>query len=326
MTGRLAALAGAAFLVAGALPARGIADGLPVLGVDVGSRGVAARVAPVRYVTLPSGRNTIVARTGTAGGRVLRHNEIQGTFTIPAVAYDGSADGLSADGRTLVLIEPRVAFPRERTTLAVVDARRLRVVHRITLRGDFSFDAISPQGRTLFLIQYISPQDPTRYHVRAYDLVSDTLRPRLVVDPREHEDTMRGSPLTRATGPGGRWAYTLYDGAGGTPFVHALDTRTRQARCVDLPMLAGLRNLWQVSLSAHGSSVTVAAPGRTLAFIDTSDFSVATPRSTSNRLLLAGETAAAAALACLVAAAAWFGHRRLRRRQGPVTSDARPVA
>src|SRR5689334_24409599 len=124
MTGRLAALAGAAFLVAGALPARGIADGLPVLGVDVGSRGVAARVAPVRYVTLPSGRNTIVARTGTAGGRVLRHNEIQGTFTIPAVAYDGSADGLSADGRTLVLIEPRVAFPRERTTLAVVDARR----------------------------------------------------------------------------------------------------------------------------------------------------------------------------------------------------------
>jgi hypothetical protein len=326
MTGRLAALAGATFLVAGALPATAIADGLPVLGIDVGSKGVTARLAPVRYVTLPSGRDTIVARTGTAGGRVLRYNEIRGTFTIPAVAYDGSADGLSADGRTLVLIEPRVAFPRERTTLAVVDARRLRVVRRITLPGDFSFDAISPHARTLFLIQYISPQDPTRYHVRAYDLSTGTLSPKLVVDPREHEDAMRGSPLTRAASPGGRFAFTLYDGAGRTPFVHALDTRTRQARCIDLPMLAGLRNLWQVRLSVGGSKVTVAAPGRTLAFIDRSDFGVATPGPTSNTVLLAAEVAGAGAIAALLAVAAWFGLRRLRRRPGAGATDPRPVA
>src|SRR5213080_359298 len=108
MTGRLAALVATAFLAACALPAAGVADGLPVLGIDVGSKGVAAPGAPIRYVTLPSGSNTIVARTGTASGRVLRYDEIRGTFTIPAVAYDGSADGLSADGRTLVLIEPRV--------------------------------------------------------------------------------------------------------------------------------------------------------------------------------------------------------------------------
>ena len=45
---------------------------------------------------------------------------------------------------------------------------------------------------------------------------------------------MRGQPLTRATSPDGRWAYTLYDGAGKEPFIHALDTSTRSARCIDL--------------------------------------------------------------------------------------------
>ena len=34
-------------------------------------------------------------------------------------------------------------------------------------------------------------------------------------------EKMGGSPLTRATSLDGRWAYTLYDGAGRTPFVHA---------------------------------------------------------------------------------------------------------
>ena len=47
MTGRLAALVATAFLAAGALPAAGVADGLPVLGIDVGSEGAAAVVLAV---------------------------------------------------------------------------------------------------------------------------------------------------------------------------------------------------------------------------------------------------------------------------------------
>ena len=60
---------------------------------------------------------------------------------------------------------------------------------------------------------------------------------------------MRGSPITRATSSDGRWAYTLYDGAGGTPFLHALDTSKRQARCIDLPMLAGGQDLGQLRIT-----------------------------------------------------------------------------
>jgi hypothetical protein len=46
------------------VPAAAMADGLPVLGVDVGSEGVAPRTSPIRYVTLHAGRGTVVARTG----------------------------------------------------------------------------------------------------------------------------------------------------------------------------------------------------------------------------------------------------------------------
>src|SRR5207237_1594407 len=100
--------------------------------------------------------------------------------------------------RTLVLIEPRTAFPRTQTRFAIVDTRRLLLRGYVTLRGDFSFDAVSPNGRTMFLIQYVAPRDPTRYAVRAYDLRARRLLPEPVVDPNERDEAMHGSPLSRA--------------------------------------------------------------------------------------------------------------------------------
>jgi hypothetical protein len=163
---------------------------------------------------------------------------LPGTFAIPAVAYDGSASGLSGDGHTLVLIEPRASFPRAETRLAVLDTRPLRWRTTITLHGDFSFDAVSRGGSSLYLIQYTSALDPTKYNVRVYDLDSIRLVKAPIVDPHERGEKMRGQPLTRATSSDGRWAYTLYDGASKAPFVHALDTTNRTARCIDLDALA----------------------------------------------------------------------------------------
>jgi hypothetical protein len=266
------ALAGACAL---SVPiARG--DGLPVLGIDVGTKGVAS--AHVRYVALEDGPSTMVARTAVSGGRVLRYTHVAGWFTIPAVAYDGSAAGLSADGGTLVLIEPRTIFPRTPTRFAVLDARRLRLMRRIALRGDFSFDAISPGGRTAFLIQYVG-LDPSRYRVRALDLRTGRLAAKAVVDPREAGAAMRGAPITRAASAGGRWAYTLYDGAGQTPFLHALDTVRRAARCIDLPMLRGRRDLWSLRIDVAGRYISVRSTAKTLALVDTAGFQVADPQA-----------------------------------------------
>lgn len=256
-----------AILIAASLGGRAArADGLPVLGVDVGATGVVTPTGHARYVTMAAGANTVVARVRRQGGRIAASLLVPGTFTIPAVAYDGSASGLSGDDRTLVLIEPRIGFPRPETRLAVIDTQPLRVLRIVTLHGDFSFDAVSPDGSSLYLIQYTSALDPTRYNVRVYDLDTDRLVKAPVVDPHEKGEKMRGQPLTRATSPDGRWAYTLYDGAGKAPFVHALDTSTRSARCIDLDALVGtdLAHLGLKLDSRHGLLIVTRAARPTL--------------------------------------------------------------
>jgi hypothetical protein len=254
------------------------ADGLPVVSVDAGPTGIGTADEALRFVTVPAGSDTVLARVAQRGGRIEASRLLRGSFTIPAVAYDGSASGLSADGRTLVLIAPRSSFPRARTALTVLDAPRLRTRRVIRLRGDFSFDALSPDGARLYLIQYVAPKDPTRYLVREYDLRSGRLLPHPVVDPTEPDEDMRGSPITRAPSPDGRWAYTLYDGAGGTPFVHALDTAAGAARCIDLHLLAR-RDVAaaRLSVSADGARVSVVDGDGPAAVIDAATFRVSAP-------------------------------------------------
>jgi hypothetical protein len=239
---------------------------------------------------------------------VLTSTVMPGTLTIPAVAYDGSASGLSADGRTLGLIQPRVSFPRAETTLMVVDARQLRFRELVKLHGDFSFDAVSPHGSLLYLIQYVSPVDPNAYRVRVYDVRVGKLLPGAVTDPQERGQKMHGSPITRTTSPDGRWAYTLYDGAGKTPFVHALDTSTRSARCIDLPTLAGT-NVWPLRfhLDRTARTLTLASRRHPVLAIDTVSFATSAPAEptagfpwTLVVLAILGALLATAALALVV--------------------------
>jgi hypothetical protein len=274
---RALALAVAAVLLA---PATAVADGLPVVGLD-GRAGVVSRDGVFRYVSFVSGRNTVVARLYTRDGTVARYRTIPGAFSIPAVAYDSSPSGLSADGRTLVLIRPRTQLAQKRTQLAIVDARRLLVRRTIVLRGDFSFDAVSPDGSELFLINYLSLSrrnfDPTRYKVRALDATTGRLAPAPIVDPNDPEE-MGGVPVTRATSADGRWAYTLYQGSE-HPFVHALDTVGRAARCIDLDALAKRDDLFQMKLrlAAGGRQLQVVKGSKPTLLVDTRSFQVSRP-------------------------------------------------
>jgi hypothetical protein len=261
----------------GIFTAAASADGLPVVDVEVGHEGVTNPGLGHRYVTLPAGKNTLVARVERRSGRIQGFRTIPGRYTIPAVAYDGSAAGLSADGRSLALIVPRPGFPRAKTTFIVLDTATLRLRTTLALPGDFSFDAMSPDARSLYLIQYTSPDDPLQYSVRALDVFSGRLDPKPIVDPRSPGEAMNGHPLTRATSPDGRWAYTLYDGSE-HPFVHALDTAGRSARCIDLDWLHGRKDLWRLRfvVSRDGRELSVRSGRNTVAVVDTRTFAATT--------------------------------------------------
>jgi hypothetical protein len=274
-------------------PATARADGLPVGNIDAGPTGATTPGGPDRLITLSAGRHTVVARVRRAGGEVQSTRLLRGTLMIPAVALDGSGGGLSGDGRTLVLIQPRAAFPRTETGLAVLGTKHLQVRRRVRLRGDYSFDAIAPDGRTMYLIHYQSRTDPTRYEVRGFDVRRGRLQPEAIVDPREPDEQMHGLPITRAMSGDGRWAYTLYDGSE-HPFLHALDTVGRTARCIDLDALAGNPNLSAMRLGpAARGALGVSYRGKPVALIDRTTFRVsdaATPSATTPRPAGGGAT------------------------------------
>jgi hypothetical protein len=268
----------AALAALAATPATARADGLPLLGdIDVGPGGVTAPGLQARYVALRIGDDTLVARTRRHGGQVLNSRRLPGRFTIPAVAYDGTPAGVSADGRTLVLIRPRPGFPQRHTKLRVLGTGALKLERALNLTGDFSFDALSPDGKRIYLIQYTSRIDPTHYRVRAYDVATSRLLPGAIVDPREPDEQMRGNPLTRATSTDGRWAYTLYDGNGSHPFVHALDTREGTAACIDLDALAGSPDVGRYKLAIGPDTLTVGGPDGPVALVDRTSFAVSEP-------------------------------------------------
>ena len=311
-----------AALVAALTPSAAHADGLPVLGVDVGSSGVSSSSAGARYVTIPAGGRTMVERVAQHGGQVLAWRSLRGTFTIPAVAYDGSAGGLSADGTTLVLIQPRASFPRAATRLLVLGSDNLKPQRLVQLKGDFSFDALSPDGSWLYLIHYVAPTDPTRYLVRAYDLRHGRLLAKPIIDPHEADEKMRGNPLSRAMSSNGRWAYTLYDGAGATPFVHALDTVARIARCIDLDGVPPGTDLWQLRLVLDGAGKRLAVRDRTtpLLLVDLRTLRVRAagieaPLSETRQFTPLQLGASGGAFLVLIASAIWM--RRKRRQIVP---------
>jgi hypothetical protein len=276
MAGKLGVFIGIGVAVAAVAGGVARGDGLPVLGIDDGSTGVTVPDSGYRFVTLGANRDTIVARVQRRGGRIVGSRLLAWHFTVPAVAYDGSAGGLSADGRVLVLIEPRESFPRRETTLAVLGTRGFVLQRLVRLRGDFSFDAVSPSGGRLYLIQYLSPKDPTVYAVRTYDVRAGRLLSAPIVDPRDREQ-MHGQPLSRATSPDGRWAYTLYDGGGKAPFLHALNTARGTARCIDLDALKGRTYLWRLRLAVTGGSVVIRDGREPELAVDRTSFAVSRP-------------------------------------------------
>jgi hypothetical protein len=229
----------------------------PSPGISSGGAGLRDPDRAIRYVALSSGSGrTVLAAIGTRDGRVLRSRWLVGDYGIPFVTYAGQTEGLSRDGRTLVL--STVPGAGVSTDFAVVGTKTLRVRFHVTLKGIWSYDALSPDARTMYLIRFLPSQSELHYRVRAYDLVARKLVAGAIVDKREPDEATTGFPVARATSADGAWAYTLYQrGGSAKPFIHALDTVHRVAICLDLA--------WTHSQDALGRArLVLTRDGRTL--------------------------------------------------------------
>jgi hypothetical protein len=107
----------------------------------------------------------------------------------------------------------------------IVDLRR---------EGTFGFDALSRSGTKLYLTQYRNASGAAVDRIRLYDLSTQKLDPKPVVDKAEGDESMVGTPVARAWSAAGDTVYTLYEGAA-HPFVHTLQTAYAFTFCTDLP-------------------------------------------------------------------------------------------
>ncbi|HWJ33318.1 MAG TPA: hypothetical protein VNR59_13360 [Gaiellaceae bacterium] len=192
-----------------------------------------------------TGNNTSVS--GGASSVVL-----EGAYGIPTLITTGTQLGLSHDGSQLVL----QSMNRKQTSFVVLRTRDLSVMQTISLQGSFAFDALSPNARTLYLIEHRST-DLQHYVVRAYDLVTHTLRPGRIADKTQKSWVMQGWPTSRVATADGRWVYTLYTNPGGFPFVHALDTVRGVAHCVGMAWEGSQNPLYHYRLGINGSRLLV---------------------------------------------------------------------
>jgi hypothetical protein len=251
------------------------ADGGPSPGTTVGWDGVLSPDGLVRYVAIPGRTGTTLAAVRVDGGRVLNFVNIPGSFGVPLVTQNGQAGGLSRDGRTLVLATYARPDGGGATRFAIFDTKRLRLTRVLTLKGSYSYDALSPDAKTMYLIEYAQGATAARYRVRALDLARDRLLPGAIADKRLWGDYMRGFPVARATTTDGGWVYTLYGKNDGTAFVHMLDAKHRAAVCVNLPWRHTQQAIGLVRLSLRGNQLVLTQHGTgMLALVDRTSFAV----------------------------------------------------
>jgi hypothetical protein len=168
--------------------------------------------------------------------------------------------------------------PGSPTRFEIVGAKDLAVRQAIALHGYYGFDALSPDGSRMYLIQHTSTRDYQHYVVRAYDLNAQRLLPGRIADKAQKSWLMQGQAVARTTSGDGRWVFTLYQNPGGYPFVHALDTVRGVAHCVGIPWKGNQDSLQDFKLALHGSTLTLRQlDGTTYARIGTGTWRVSQP-------------------------------------------------
>lgn len=231
---------------------------------------------------------TMVAATTANGATIVKELEVQqeppgrsqsidGDWRLPTIGADPVPVGVSADGQTIVLVEAGAGAGDGTSRFAILSRTFDREPRIVELSGAFEYDALSPDGATLYVVEHLAGPPDGHYQVRAIDTATGILRDGVVVDKSNLSEPMAGYPIAQLRQSNG-FVFTLYRGAE-HPFIHALSSADGWALCIDLPATgsddAAAALDWGLTGSADGH--TVFAVNATLglaAEVDSGDLSV----------------------------------------------------
>jgi hypothetical protein len=206
-----------------------------------------------RYTLSAFGSDTRIDAENARTSALLRSATLSGSYGVPTLIPANLRLGMFRDSSRFVLQSTANA---QRSRFAIVRTADLSLAQSIDLDGSYAFDALSPDGTRLFLIQHLS-DDFQHYVVRAYDLEAGALVPGRIADKTQPGWVMRGYPVARVVSANGRWVYTLYTSPAGFPFVHALDTVKSVAHCVGIAWKGSQDELTSYRLRVAGNRLLV---------------------------------------------------------------------
>lgn len=162
-----------------------------------------------------------------------RSRSIDGDWRLPTIGLDPLPVGVSGDGQTIVLVEAKPDASDGVSRFAILSRTFTGTPRIVELKGSFEYDALSPDGASLYVVEHLDGPPDGHYQVRAIDTATGTLRDGVVVDKLNLNEPMAGYPIAQLRRPDG-FVFTLYRGAE-HPFIHALSSTDGWALCIDLP-------------------------------------------------------------------------------------------
>ena len=209
--------------------------------------------------TTRSGAQTVVRDAGLMADQSDAIT-IEGAWRLPTFAADPLPIGVSAGRSTIVLVEDGAKAGAKTTRFAVLHLPFSQPARIVEVAGTFTYDAVSPNGSTIYVIEHLAAPPVGHYQVRAVDVASGTLKEGVIVDKRNIGEAMGGWPVAQLRRDDGL-VLTLYRGAE-HPFIHALDTVQGFAVCIDLPPTssaeADAAADWGLAASPDGGTVYAA--------------------------------------------------------------------
>ncbi|HEY8823386.1 MAG TPA: hypothetical protein VIP07_00710 [Candidatus Limnocylindria bacterium] len=227
------------------------------------------------YYALEGSSPTTLRWTDAKTDRPITQLTLPGAYAF-ASETGPAPTGFSPNGRWLVLVGDTGA----KSSFAIVDTSLVRLAAYAEVPGPFTYDAISDDGTSLYLIEKITPERARElpgvnatygYRVRVYDVPAGKMSETLVVDVKLAAATDANNAETRVDGimsgiyqssvpsRDGRWNFSFYYNPARGPFIHVLHLDSRSAFCIlDLPIVSGgseKRLGWSLALTPSGKTL-----------------------------------------------------------------------